>query len=95
MCEIIVDYDFCRAKCACLMFQTLERQSNSRRPHSKAIERYFTQFGTIMAFNQSRNNGYVVFENISQAQRVLDAPQPFVNGCKIKLIPAVRDLSAR
>ncbi|VUZ45515.1 unnamed protein product [Hymenolepis diminuta] len=82
------------AKSKCLIFQVLSRQSKCIPPSGEDIEKYFYQFGKVTAFKKNASNGYVVFNDIKQAQRALDISNHIVKGCKIKLIPAVRDLSA-
>ncbi|KAM3173208.1 hypothetical protein ACTXT7_012958 [Hymenolepis weldensis] len=82
------------AKSKFLIFQTLSRQSKCNPPSGEAIKKYFYRFGRVMAFNKTGPNGYVVFNDIRQAQRALDISNHIVEGCKIKLMPAICDLSA-
>ncbi|KAM7539856.1 hypothetical protein Aperf_G00000028055 [Anoplocephala perfoliata] len=81
------------AKCNCIIFQILTRQSKCERPSDWDIRKHFFRFGRVVAFKGKHSDGYVVFEKLQQAQKALEASDHVVNGCRLKVIPAFRDLS--
>ena len=83
------------AKCNCVVFQPLIRKSEIPLPPHSAIEEHFQQFGRVMTFHQNDTdpNGFVVFETIEEAQKALSTPEHVVNGYRLNLIAAKRDLS--
>ena len=85
------------AKCNCVVFQALVSFPTSQCPSADAIEQHFQQFGKVVLVrcDTLSPTGCIAFENEEEAQSALSVNETIVNGCRLRLFPAERDLSIK
>nr|CDS32855.2 heterogeneous nuclear ribonucleoprotein A0 [Hymenolepis microstoma] len=77
----------------CIFFKTLDKETKTSTPSSRALQEYFQSFGTIKSFNRDHRKriGYVAFETSEGAHKVLSISKHFVNGCELEVAIPKRD----